>query len=203
MREPAGFERITPPKKDSGTYTRLVSTSGTTQWTEKAETEKAQREKKKKKRKKKKKASSSPPSWTTPTSTNRTFDGQCGIPGMEASLPNCNIPCSYGGLEPFRSDGSDVPLQWGSILPRRVQPWAPYRNQLRSGTPPKRPTRNMHPSSPPVSCLRPPVFVSLSLSVCLSVSVSRSLYVSPMSLFPSFLESILTSFFFSSTFRQV
>ncbi|KAK7097926.1 paired mesoderm homeobox protein 2A-like [Littorina saxatilis] len=34
-----------------------------------------------------------------------TFDGQCGIPGMDASLPNCNIPCSYADSGPFGQMG--------------------------------------------------------------------------------------------------
>lgn len=54
-----------------------------------------------------------------------TFDGQCALPGMDASLPNCNIPCSYGDSSPFAQMGQSYRYNGVRSFPTVSNPGLP------------------------------------------------------------------------------
>ena len=130
-----------------------------------------------------------------------TFDGQCGIPGMEASLPNCNIPCSYGDSSPFAQMGQTYRYNGVRSFPAVSNPGLPTGTSC--GVVPRPRDHPQHaPVFPTGKLPKPPVFVSvsLSLSLCLCLSLSLCLAYVFISLFSSIRLDIFFLFF---TSRQV
>ena len=97
-----------------------------------------------------------------------TFDGQCGLPGMEASLPNCNIPCSYGDSSPFAQMGQGYRYNGVRSFPAVSNPGLPTGTNC--GVVPRPRDHPQHAPVFPTGKLASPLVFFLSLhllSYCL------------------------------------